>query len=72
MTMLPCLSLLKIVESAAKILELKPSLLNVDSSFLKNHNIKEWMDLPLWLESDFYTDSNAKIKKRLSISSYCF
>ncbi len=60
-TSLPQCSIRKIIDEAFKLLDSKSNIVNVDASFLHNHNVKEWMEMPLWLDNDLYTYDNAKL-----------
>jgi 2'-hydroxyisoflavone reductase len=41
---------------------------SVDSAFLKNQGVQQWTDLPLWLDSDQFTFSNATVKDQLTFT----
>ncbi|MGB1037812.1 MAG: hypothetical protein ACPGYY_04135 [Bacteroidia bacterium] len=63
----PKMSLSILVDTASKVLEKKCSTHQTNSTFLKEHNISEWTDLPLWLDTDYYTYDNAKAKAELGL-----
>ena len=45
----------------------KHKIYTADSNFLRSNTISEWMDLPLWLDNDYFTFDNRKMKKDLNI-----
>lgn len=66
-TTLPSLSISKLVNTASSLLGKVPHKIYTDSDFLLHHHIAAWKDLPLWLNCDYYTYSNAKLMKDLKI-----
>lgn len=58
----PKTSIQQIVHSAAKQLETTFETLNTSPKFLHENNIRQWVDMPLWLDCDHYTYSNEKLK----------
>jgi len=61
MTTTPTCSIALIKKLATEILKTNPNYTNADSRFLKNNSINQWVDMPLWLDSDFYTYDNSKV-----------
>lgn len=61
------LSISKIIEMSFKLLNSYPKLYNANSEFLSNNKIAQWTDLPLWLDSDYFTYDNAKIISDLNM-----
>ena len=45
----------------------KPEFVNANSQFLKSNKIKEWTDMPLWIDSDYSTFENKKIVDNYSL-----
>lgn len=62
----PTLSITKIVDHLAEIMKRNPTRHYAKSSFLKNENIQEWIDLPLWLDCDYFTYDNSKLITKLN------
>ena len=62
-TSFPRLSIKNILLSACKIFGTSPGLINADYQFLFNKNIKQWSDIPLWINGDYYVFDNSLIKK---------
>jgi len=63
----PQLSITELVDTASQLLEKKAKTQNVDSKFLHENNISEWLDLPLWLDCDYYTYDNKKLLTELKM-----
>jgi len=63
----PKISISEIINTTSELLNQKYKAHNASSNFLKNNNISEWTDLPLWLDSDFFTFDNSKILKDLNL-----
>lgn len=51
----------QILKITSKKLQTNPELINGDSEFLHTNNISEWMDMPVWIDSDYSTFDNKKI-----------
>jgi 2'-hydroxyisoflavone reductase len=62
-TSFPGLSIKDILSSSSKILDTSPALVSCDYEFLFTKNIRQWSDLPLWLNGDYYVFDNSLIKK---------
>ncbi len=62
-TSFPGLSIRNILLSSCKIFGTSPVLVSCDYEFLFNRNIRQWSDLPLWLNGDYYVFDNSLIKK---------
>ncbi|NVK05452.1 MAG: NAD-dependent epimerase/dehydratase family protein [Flavobacteriia bacterium] len=71
-TTVPTLSISQLVTTAAKILRKSTKSLNISSTLLKSEGIAEWKDIPLWLNSDFFTYDNSKVKSHLGFSPTAF
>ncbi|WP_299530190.1 NAD-dependent epimerase/dehydratase family protein [Ulvibacterium sp.] len=54
-------SLKNIMDIASKKLGIEVALISASSKFLDKNNVKQWTDLPLWLDGDFLTTDNSKI-----------
>ncbi|MCB0707474.1 MAG: NAD-dependent epimerase/dehydratase family protein [Saprospiraceae bacterium] len=65
-TTTPTLSISKIVDTASKILDRNPAPHYAKSEFLHKEQIKEWVDLPLWLDCDYFTYANSKLTRNLN------
>lgn len=57
----------KIIEAGRRQLGRVIELLNADPDFLKEEEISQWMDMPLWIDSDHFTFDNARVKEELGI-----
>lgn len=57
----PSMSIGHIVNTSSTILHQKTRPISINANFLKNENISQWFDLPLWLNTDKFTFSNQKI-----------
>jgi len=40
---------------------------NVSPSFLKEHGVRPWLDMPLWIDGDHFTYSNERIRYELDL-----
>jgi 2'-hydroxyisoflavone reductase len=57
-----------IVNSTRLVLEEKSkTLINASTKFLNANNISQWADMPLWIDGDYFTFSNEKLKQELGI-----
>ena len=54
-------SIRQIIEAALEITGNKPKFINADSRFLKSNKIREWTDMPIWIDSEHSTFENKKI-----------
>lgn len=59
----------EIVRIAAEQLDKSPSHVTADVSFLNSNEIGQWFDMPLWIDGDHFTYSNAKLKSELGIET---
>ncbi len=64
----PLVSIREIIKATVKILNKKIETVNAPSDFLMANEIKQWADMPLWLNSDYYTYSNEKLLNDFDIS----
>jgi|GEM_PF-361409 len=71
-TSTPQCSIKQIVEQTSIILNKSPKLLNAPGEFLEKMNIKEWMDMPLWISNDYFTYDNTKIRSELNFTPIAF
>jgi 2'-hydroxyisoflavone reductase len=71
-TSFPKLSISEILNSSAQLLARDPPRHNAESAFLIKEEISEWYDLPLWLDSDYFTYSNMKMlaNYKLQLTDY--
>ena len=67
-TTFPQLSISELVNIASKVLGKMATLQFADSKFLHEHDVAQWTDLPLWLDSDYYTYDNKKLLNELKIN----
>ncbi|MCF8425170.1 MAG: NAD-dependent epimerase/dehydratase family protein [Bacteroidia bacterium] len=65
----PQLSISELVKTASNLLEKKAKTQNVDSIFLHENNISQWIDIPLWLDCDYYTYDNKKLLTDLKMQT---
>jgi len=54
-------SIKELISLASESMNIKPDITNANSEFLEKENIKQWMDMPLWIDNDYFTYSNQKI-----------
>ena len=57
----PALSISKLIETATNLLNKHPKSYSAKPEFLKSNQIAQWVDLPLWLDCDYYTYDNSKV-----------
>ncbi|PCJ65629.1 MAG: hypothetical protein COA58_09495 [Bacteroidetes bacterium] len=62
----PKTSILQLVNVSKKLLHTRPATQNIDANFLNKNNIAPWMDMPLWLNADYFTYSNEQSINELS------
>lgn len=62
------ISIAQILQAAKEFLGTDFSLINASPDFLKDNNIAQWSDMPLWLDSDCYTYSNQSLKSDLKVA----
>lgn len=63
----PQTSIKQIVECAMELLNTKNKFINAKPEFLKKNKVSEWFDMPLWLDGDFFTNSNQKHDKAFEL-----
>lgn len=68
----PSISIAKIVATSSAILKQELNTVSMDANFLKNENISEWFDLPLWLSTDKFTFSNRALEKDIDFKPINF
>lgn len=57
-----CASIKKIVDTACLLLDKNPNRINATADFLNAQQIAEWTTMPLWINGDYFTFSNQKLK----------
>ncbi len=57
----PSASIAAVVETATNLLGSVDSILHLDPMVLAEKGVRQWIDLPLWLESDHFTYSNERM-----------
>ena len=50
----------EIVQYGIEVLNSKNQLVNAEPEFLKKNKVSQWFDMPLWIDSDFFTFNNQK------------
>jgi len=55
-------SIQKIVATACQLLHKNPKKVNATPSFLKEQEISEWTEMPLWIDGNQFTFSNQRLK----------
>lgn len=60
-------SIAKLIAITSKIMSTNTQIINVNSNFLKSNAIKEWIDIPLWINNDYFTFNNRKLLNDLRI-----
>lgn len=55
------ISIEHILNTAIKILDSNPNLVKANSQFLESNKINQWIDMPLWIDSNYFTFDNKKI-----------
>jgi nucleoside-diphosphate-sugar epimerase len=63
----PQTSIKQIVDLAREFLQTNFKIISASSNFLKEHNISQWMDMPLWIDGDQFTFTNQKMKDGLGM-----
>ncbi len=64
----PYLSISKLINTASALLNKHPKAIFTNAEFLNKNNIKEWVDLPLWLNCDYFTYDNTKVINNLNVN----
>ena len=57
-TSFPDLSIRDILSTTCKLFGTSPKFINAEPEILKDENIKQWIDLPLWINGDYYIFNN--------------
>jgi len=60
-------SISQILELGMEALQKSPDIYSCSAEFLHQNKLKPWLDIPLWLEEDFYTYSGEAIKSALGL-----
>lgn len=63
----PQTSIRAIVEMAQQLLNRKNKIVNATPEFLHENKIEQWTDMPLWIDNDFFTYNNDRLKSELWI-----
>lgn len=63
----PKLSIIELVNTAKQLLSKPTKTHFVTTKFLIENNVKQWVDLPLWLDCDYFTYDNSKVLKELNL-----
>lgn len=58
----PRSSIKRIVDSISSLMKKETRQLSAKPEFLKSQGISQWLDMPLWIDGDHFTFSNAKLK----------
>jgi len=66
-TTIPQASIAQIVECAQELLDKNQVFINASPSFLHQHKISQWGDMPLWIDGDYFTYSNQELIDDLKI-----
>lgn len=61
-TSTPQISIGIIIEQASAILGVQPEIISASPDFLSANEIRQWVDMPLWLDCEYFTYSNQRIK----------
>ena len=57
----PKISVREIVEMSRQILDKSPKLINLPPTFLHDNKISQWLDMPLWIDGDYFVCDNQKM-----------
>ena len=68
----PGSSIKAIVESAARTLNQQPKYINASQVFLREQNVAQWSEMPLWLDTNDFTYDNSKVKMGLDFTPTAF
>lgn len=63
----PANSIQEILNQAQAVLGLKRDFIDAPAAFLKEEGLREWFDIPLWINGDHFTFSNQKLIDKLGI-----
>jgi 2'-hydroxyisoflavone reductase len=66
-TTYPDLSISKLIDVTSQLLDKHPDLFFAGSDFFNENKIAQWIDLPLWLDCDYFTYGNTKILRDFKI-----
>ncbi len=65
----PQMSIEQLVSATEQHVKKRPKKHNASADFLLQHQIQQWIDIPLWLNTDMYTYSNQKLLKELKMET---
>lgn len=63
----PRTSIKQIIHLASQTIKTDNSIINVSADLLKREGVSQWTDMPLWINGDYFTYTDQKIKERLGI-----
>lgn len=63
----PITSIKELVETASRLMGTKSKFVSTSNSFLHHQNVSEWVDIPLWLNSDQFSFSNYKLLENMNL-----
>ncbi|BDS11274.1 NAD-dependent epimerase/dehydratase family protein [Aureispira anguillae] len=55
------ISIQKIVDTACSLLDKAPKRVNAPATFLQEQKISEWIEMPIWVDGNYFTFSNQKL-----------
>lgn len=58
----PEMSIHAIVETASRVLNQSPQIIDLPPKLLHDNKITQWTDMPLWIDGDFFVCTNQKMK----------
>ncbi len=62
MTSSPQTSIRQLVTTASELLHRSPNSINAPPAFLHAQHVTQWTDMPLWIDNDYFTYSNERLK----------
>lgn len=62
------MSIKKITDCACQLLHKKPTFKSLSPSLLQEHNIRAWMDMPLWIDGNHFLFSNQQQQRDFSFA----
>jgi len=63
----PQMSIGQIVSTASQLLDRSPNIISAPADFLKEQKVSQWMDMPLWINGNYFTYSNQLILEELKL-----
>ena len=64
----PQASIARIVACVSSLLNKAPTSFTAPADFLRSHSVRQWIDIPLWIDGNYFTYTNTKLLDDFALS----